>query len=57
LLWEKPKCTICEKEIKEDDVVFVKMHFPKRKGITKIKAYLRNEGTFICEEFFHNKSS
>lgn len=57
LLWEKPKCTICEKEIKGDDVVFVKMRYPKRKGLTEIKAYLRNEGKFICEECFNNKSS
>ncbi|TSI02660.1 Fe3+ hydroxamate ABC transporter substrate-binding protein [Lysinibacillus sp. BW-2-10] len=46
----------CEKEIKEDDIVFVKMRYPKRKGFTEIKAYLNNEGKFICEACFHNKS-
>lgn len=55
MLWDKPKCTICEKEIKGDEVVFVKMRYPKRKGFTEIKAYLRNEGTFICEECFNQK--
>jgi hypothetical protein len=46
---------VCQKEIKGDDVIFVKMRYPKRKGLTEIKAYLRNEGTFICENCFQNK--
>lgn len=54
---ETPKCTICEKEIKGDDIVFIKMRYPKRKGMTEIKAYLGNEGKFICEECFNNKSN
>jgi hypothetical protein len=49
MLWDKPKCMVCEKEIKEDEMVFVKMKYPKRKGFTEIKAYLRNEGKFVCE--------
>ena len=56
VLWDKPKCIVCDKEIKEDDIVFVKMRYPKRKGFTEIKAYLRNEGKFICENCFNNKS-
>ncbi|CAH0303031.1 hypothetical protein SRABI96_04674 [Peribacillus sp. Bi96] len=56
MLWDKPKCTICDKEIKGDDVIFVKMRYPKRKGFTEIKAYIRNEGKFICEDCFNNKS-
>jgi hypothetical protein len=48
----KPKCSICSKEIKGDDVVYVKMRYPKHKGMTEIKAYLNNEGRFICEECF-----
>ncbi len=56
MLWDKPKCIVCEKEIKEDDVVVVKMRYPKRKGFTEIKAFLRNEGKFICENCFNNKS-
>jgi hypothetical protein len=55
LFWEKPKCMICSKEIKEDDVVLIKMRYPKRKGFTEIKAYLRNEGKFICESCFDQK--
>ncbi|WP_419465935.1 Fe3+ hydroxamate ABC transporter substrate-binding protein [Bacillus spongiae] len=54
-MWDKPKCNFCEKEIKGDDVVFVKMRYPKRKGFTEIKTYLRNEGKFICEECFNSK--
>ncbi len=56
MLGDKPKCMVCEREIKGDDVVLVKMRYPKRKGFSEIKAYLRNEGTFICEECFRNKS-
>lgn len=47
---ENPKCSICQKDIKNDEVVFVKLKFPKRKGFTEIKAYLKNEGIFICEK-------
>lgn len=50
MLWDKPKCMACEKEIKEDEMVYVKMKYPKRKGFTEIKAYLRNEGKLICED-------
>lgn len=47
---ENPKCSICKNDIKDDEVVFVKLKFPKRKGFTEIKAYLKNEGIFICEK-------
>jgi hypothetical protein len=50
LFGEKPKCSICDKEIKGDDVVLVKLRYPKRKGFTEIKAYLNNEGKFTCED-------
>lgn len=52
MLGEKPKCTKCKKEIEGDEIVFVKMRYPKRKGFTEIKAYLKNEGSFICENCF-----
>ncbi|MBW3112314.1 Fe3+ hydroxamate ABC transporter substrate-binding protein [Bacillus sp. MCCB 382] len=48
----KPKCATCEREIKGNDVVYIKMRYPERKGMTEIKAYLNNEGTFLCEECF-----
>ncbi|WP_316572912.1 Fe3+ hydroxamate ABC transporter substrate-binding protein [Neobacillus sp. YIM B06451] len=50
---EDPKCTKCGKEIKGDEVVFIKVRYPKLKGMTEIKAYLKNEGSFICEDYFH----
>ncbi|MFS0777493.1 Fe3+ hydroxamate ABC transporter substrate-binding protein [Neobacillus sp. 3P2-tot-E-2] len=50
MLWDKPKCMVCEKQFKEDEIVFVKMKYPKRKGFTEIKAYLRNEGKFVCKD-------
>ena len=56
-MWNKPKCIECGKEIKEDDIVFVKIKNPKRRGFTEIKAYLRNEGKFICENCSNIKSN
>jgi hypothetical protein len=50
LFGEEPKCTKCGKEIKGDEIVYIKMRYPKRKGMTEIKAYLKNEGSFICED-------
>lgn len=54
---EKPKCSNCNKEIKGNDIVFVKMHYPMHKGMTEIKAFLRNEGSFICEDCYNKKSN
>jgi hypothetical protein len=54
---ESPKCTICEKEIKGDDIVFIRMRYPKRKGMTEIKAYLKSEGKFICEDCYNKNSN
>jgi hypothetical protein len=51
----KPQCSVCGKEINGDDVVYIKMRYPKHKGMTEIKAYLKNEGLFICEECFEEK--
>lgn len=53
----KSQCSICSKEIKGDDVVYVKMRYPKHKGMTEIKAYLKNEGRFICEDCFDKGDS
>lgn len=49
-MWpEKPSCSRCGKEIHPEELVYVQMRYPKRKGFTEIKAYLHNEGKFICE--------
>lgn len=55
MLGEKAEYSICKKEIKGDEVVYVKMRYPKHKGMTEIKAYLQNEGRFICEECYTEK--
>jgi hypothetical protein len=52
-----PQCSCCNKQIKGNEVVFVKMRYPERKGMTEIRAFLQNEGQFICEECFEKKSS
>ncbi|WP_298831071.1 Fe3+ hydroxamate ABC transporter substrate-binding protein [uncultured Planococcus sp.] len=54
---EEPKCSICNKEIEGNEVVFIKMRYPKRKGFTEVKAYLKNEGQFICEGCFEKDKS
>ncbi|MFJ7978175.1 Fe3+ hydroxamate ABC transporter substrate-binding protein [Peribacillus sp. NPDC096379] len=46
----EPKCSKCEKEIKGDEEVYIQMKYPAEKGSTEIKAYLQNEGQFICEK-------
>ena len=46
----EPKCSKCGKEIKGNEEVYIKMKYPKKKGFTEIKAYLQNEGQFICEK-------
>jgi hypothetical protein len=48
----KPKCSKCEKEIRGNDKVYIKMRYPEKKGMTEIKTYLNNEGRFICEGCF-----
>ncbi|WP_245893979.1 Fe3+ hydroxamate ABC transporter substrate-binding protein [Salsuginibacillus halophilus] len=53
---EKPECSMCKKEIMGAETVFVKMRYPKRKGFTEIKAYLQNEGRFICEACFNQNA-
>ncbi|WP_339171529.1 Fe3+ hydroxamate ABC transporter substrate-binding protein [Solibacillus sp. FSL R5-0691] len=52
-----PKCIKCDKEIKGNEVVFVKMRYPERKGMTEIKAYIQNEGRIICEDCYNIKTN
>lgn len=56
MLRSKPKCMKCATVIEEDDIVCVKMGYLKRKSLTEIKAYLHNEGKFICENCFHTNA-
>jgi len=39
------------------EVVYVKMRYPERKGMTEIKAYLQNEGKLICEDCFNKRDN
>ncbi|RDW21259.1 Fe3+ hydroxamate ABC transporter substrate-binding protein [Oceanobacillus chungangensis] len=52
---EEPKCNKCGKEIKDNEIVFIKLRYPKRRGMTEIKAYLKNEGSFTCEACMNQK--
>ena len=45
-----PQCSVCKKEIQANEQIFVKMRYPVTRGMTKIKAFLQNEGKIICEE-------
>jgi hypothetical protein len=53
----KPKCSRCGKEITGNEIVYIKMRYPERKGVTEIKAFLNNEGRFICEGCFDGERS
>lgn len=46
---EKPTCSICLKTIQDNETAIVEVRYPMKKGMTEIKAYLRNEGVFYCE--------
>lgn len=46
----EPKCSKCGKGIKGNEEVYIRMKYPAKKGFTEIKAYLQNEGQFICEK-------
>ncbi|NGZ76364.1 Fe3+ hydroxamate ABC transporter substrate-binding protein [Saccharibacillus alkalitolerans] len=46
------RCSICGRTIEGDETVLLKMRYPKRKGFTEIKAYLKNEARFVCEKCF-----
>ena len=46
-LFEEPTCTSCQKKIEGNEEVYVKLVYPKRRGMTEVKAWLRNEGVFI----------
>lgn len=52
---QNPMCSKCNNEIQGDDVVFIQMRYPKRKGMVEIKAFLKNEGTFICVQCFQQQ--
>ncbi|MXI40509.1 Fe3+ hydroxamate ABC transporter substrate-binding protein, partial [Escherichia coli] len=42
-------CARCQKKIEGNEEVYVKLVYPKRKRMTKVKAWLRNEGFFYCK--------
>jgi hypothetical protein len=52
---KKPVCSKCDKEINAGDLIYVKMQYPRRKGMTEITAFLKKEGSFIFEKCFNNR--
>ncbi|KEP26962.1 Fe3+ hydroxamate ABC transporter substrate-binding protein [Bacillus zhangzhouensis] len=48
-LFEEPVCASCQKKIEGNEEVYVKLVSPKRRGMTGVKAWLRNEGVFYCK--------
>ncbi|MFJ5965852.1 Fe3+ hydroxamate ABC transporter substrate-binding protein [Bacillus sp. NPDC093026] len=44
-LFEEPTCTSCNKKIEGNEKVYVKLVYPKRRGMTEVKAWLRNRLT------------
>ncbi|HEO8418509.1 Uncharacterised protein [Mycobacteroides abscessus subsp. abscessus] len=52
-----PQCSYCGKPIEGNEVVFVRMRYPERRGMTEIKAFIQNEGQIICGKCFNNRQS
>lgn len=52
----KAHCYLCKREIQPYEEIYVNMRYPKSKGFTEIKAFLKNEGKIICKDCFPNKS-
>ncbi len=48
-LFEKQKCSICQKEIEKGEPIILTMRYPMYKGNTEITAYLKNESTVFCK--------
>ncbi|MFX0571876.1 Fe3+ hydroxamate ABC transporter substrate-binding protein [Bacillus pumilus] len=55
--FEEPTCASCRKKIEGNEEVYVKLVYPKRKGMTEVKAWLRNEGVFYCKACTEQKTS
>lgn len=51
----KVSCSTCEREIKGNEEVNIRLRWPKRRGFTEIKAYLKNWGTLTCNECIARK--
>lgn len=49
---DPPVCSVCGRDIKGGEPVHLSMRYPKRRGFTEIKAYLKNEAQFTCEGCF-----
>ncbi|MEW4091567.1 Fe3+ hydroxamate ABC transporter substrate-binding protein [Bacillus altitudinis] len=55
--FEEPTCASCQKKIEGNEEVYVKLVYPKRRGMTEVKAWLRNEGVFYCQACTEQKTS
>ncbi|ANU15654.1 Fe3+ hydroxamate ABC transporter substrate-binding protein [Planococcus maritimus] len=53
---ESSKCRVCGKEIEGGEPVHLEMRYPKRRGFTEIKAYLKLEARFTCDACANNKT-
>ncbi|MBM7716989.1 hypothetical protein JOC94_004013 [Bacillus thermophilus] len=49
------QCSVCKKEIQPYEEIYLKMRYPKSRGMTEIKAYIQNEGKIICKTCFDKK--
>lgn len=44
---KEPTCMHCGKTIEGNEKVYIQMRYPKHRGMTEVKAYLKSEGRFI----------
>nr|WP_090949297.1 Fe3+ hydroxamate ABC transporter substrate-binding protein [Parageobacillus thermantarcticus] len=49
-------CSVCGKPIEKNEPIYVRMRYPSYRGMVEITAFLKQEGTIICEGCFSQKN-
>jgi hypothetical protein len=52
-----PTCSVCGKPIEKNEPIYVRMRYPSYRGMVEIQAFLKQEGTIICEVCFSQKNN
>lgn len=47
-----PTCSVCGKPIEKNEPIYVRMRYPSYRGMVEITAFLKHEGTIICDGCF-----
>jgi hypothetical protein len=57
MLSRSPTCSVCGKPIEKNEPIYVRMRYPSYRGMVEIQAFLKQEGTIICEGCFSQKTN